>query len=116
MVLWRNAEDGLLAEQVGNTIFRNFTIADSGRAGVEFYKTNFTKEPVIADNFVVIGQSESNGMPDWNFTTPSGPTSGLITSRTDGSAYNNIRFYRFPPLSTVISVGSKNEQIKLRAT
>ena len=51
-------------------------------------------------------------MPDDTF----GAVSGLITSRTDGSRYNNIRFYNFPPLSTVVSVGSKNEIVKVRAT
>lgn len=51
-------------------------------------------------------------MPLGNFTG----TSGLITSRTDGSEYHNIRFYNFPEGSTVVSVGSKNEQMTLRAT
>jgi len=50
-------------------------------------------------------------MPLGNFSG----TSGLITSRTDGSEYTNIRFYNFPEGSTVISVGSKNEQMTLRA-
>lgn len=43
-------------------------------------------------------------MPLGNFTG----TSGLITSRTDGSEYHNFRFYKFPEGSTVINVGSKN--------
>ncbi len=37
-------EVGVLAEQTGNVIFDNFTIAENYRAGVEFYVANFTKE------------------------------------------------------------------------
>jgi len=42
-VLYRNGEAGLLGEQLGNTIFRNLTIADSGRSGMQFHKSNFSK-------------------------------------------------------------------------
>ena len=33
-MLYKNGEDGLLAEEMGNTLFENFVIAESGRAGM----------------------------------------------------------------------------------
>lgn len=41
-------------------IFENFTIAENKLAGMEFYKTNFTKETVVAKDFVIIGKSTQN--------------------------------------------------------
>jgi hypothetical protein len=38
-----NNVSGLLGEQVGNTVFNNFTIVDSGYSAVEFQITNFSK-------------------------------------------------------------------------
>ena len=56
-LVYKNGEDGLLAEQVGNTIFQNITAVDNGHAGIEFYLTNFTKEPVVAKDCVIIGKT-----------------------------------------------------------
>ena len=47
-------------------IFENFTIAESKMAGMEFYKTNFTKEPVIAKDMAIIGISNTNPETDTN--------------------------------------------------
>lgn len=41
-------------------VFENFTIAENRLAGMEFYKTNFTKEHVIAKDFIIIGKSIQN--------------------------------------------------------
>lgn len=59
-MLWKNGEAGLLAEETGSMIFENFTIAESKLAGMEFYKTNFTKEHVVARNIAIIGKSYGN--------------------------------------------------------
>jgi hypothetical protein len=93
----QNGETGLLAEEMGNTIFRNFTIADSGKAGMQFHKTNFSKELVVAQNNVIIGQTLSNGLPDASLSG----TFGIITPRTDGFKVSGVRFYNFPTTMTV---------------
>lgn len=74
------------------------------RSGLEFYKTNFTKESVLAKNILVVAKSSKNPLADASFSK----TSGIITSRTDGSSYENIRFFKFPAGSTAITVGSRN--------
>lgn len=96
-VLYSNGEAGLLAEQMGNTIFRNLTIADSGLAGMQFHKTNFTKEPVIVQDCIIIGQTATNGLPLANLSN----AYGLITPRTDGFRVNGLKFINFPSVMTV---------------
>lgn len=44
-------------------IFRNFVIADSGHAGMEFYRTIRTLNEVRAENMVIIGQTAKNPSP-----------------------------------------------------
>ena len=68
-----------MAEETGNMLFENFTIAESKLAGMEFYKTNFTKEHVKAKNFAIIGRSYGN--PPANADQLSG-AKGAILSRT----------------------------------
>lgn len=51
-------------------------------------------------------------MPDGNYSK----TSGLITSRTDGTRHENIRFYNFPNKSTVVTVAAKNTDMLVRST
>jgi len=41
--VYKNLEDGVLAEQTGNVIFDNFVIAENYHSGAEFYLANFTK-------------------------------------------------------------------------
>jgi hypothetical protein len=41
--IYKNLEDGVLAEQVGNVIFYNFTVAENYHSGVEYLIANFTK-------------------------------------------------------------------------
>jgi dUTPase len=90
--LYMNNQSGLLAEEIGNTIFQNFTIVDSGYAGVEFQITNFSREFVVAQDFVVVAQSVSNGPS----TAALQNVKGLVTPRTDGFMGSNMRFYKFP--------------------
>ena len=103
-ILWGNGETGLLAEHIGNTLFENFVVGSNLKSGLEFYKTNFTKESVIAKNFTIVGQSSSSHVPVSSISS----MNGIITSRTDGSGYQLLRFFNFPDTSTGISVGSRN--------
>lgn len=41
-------------------IFDNISIAENGRAGIEFYVTNFTKELVETKNSLIIGLTQTN--------------------------------------------------------
>lgn len=90
-MMYKNGEAGLLAEQTGNMVFENFTIADSKRGAMEFYRSNFTKENVEARNFAIIGLSQNNG---GNITTMNN-SAGVIAPRTSGWAMSNVRFYNF---------------------
>jgi hypothetical protein len=111
-VLYRNDEAGLLAEEMGNTIFRNFTIADSGVTNVQFHQTNYTKELVIAEDFAIIGQSNGNGPSNAKING----VFGLISPRTDGFKGSNLRFYNYPATTTVFHSCSVCENMLVRAT
>lgn len=41
--IYKNLQNGVLAEQVGNVIFDNFTVAQNYHSGFEFFLANFTK-------------------------------------------------------------------------
>jgi hypothetical protein len=111
-LVWMNGEAGLLAEQTGNILFNNFTIVDSGITGMQFHLTNFTKELVVAQNSIIIGQSASNGRTAENLTG----AFGIITPRTDGFKVSNVSFYHFPSTMTVFKSCSQCEDEDLRAT
>jgi len=107
-VLWKNGEAGLLAEETGNMIFENFTIAESKLAGMEFYKTNFTKEHVVARNIAIIGKSYGN--PPVSDSELVG-AKGAILSRTGEMDFDNIRFYEFTSDMTVWQACSKCDNL-----
>jgi hypothetical protein len=111
-LVWMNGEAGLLAEQTGNTIFNNFTVADSGKTGMQFHLTNFTREMVVAQNSIIVGQTVSNGRNNSNLTG----VFGIITPRTDGFKVSNVSFYHFPSTMTVLKSCSVCEDMDLRAT
>ena len=80
-MIYKIGEAGLLAEDVGNTIFENFTIAECKRAGMEFYRTNTTKQWVHPTKSAIIGLSQGNADADISVYHES---AGIITPRTDG--------------------------------
>lgn len=62
-------------------IFENFTIAESKLAGIEFYRTNLTREPVIARDMAIIGVTTLN--PPSDLSVLNGAR-GAIGPRTSG--------------------------------
>jgi hypothetical protein len=71
-----------LIEQSGNMIFDNFTIAESLKSGMNFYRTNTTKEYVKIINSIIIGMSISNSPANISMLSGSmgiiGTTSGHL--------------------------------------
>jgi|JI61114C2RNA_FD_contig_123_35625_length_2875_multi_3_in_0_out_2_3 hypothetical protein len=63
---------------------------------MQFHKTNFSKELVVAQDNIIIGQSVNNGLPDANLTN----TYAIITPRTDGFKVSGLKLYNFPPQTT----------------
>lgn len=94
--LWRNEECGFLGEQLGYTTIRNFKTADSRKAGIQFHKTDFTKELVIAEDILVVGYSQGNspGFTEAGYYS-NNEIKGIIAARTDGLKFSNIRFHNF---------------------
>lgn len=78
---FRNNEDGVLAEEMGWTIFDTFLVADSKRAGFEFYKTNYSKIGPMVSNALIVGQSQGNAATQPGYYNES---FGIITPRNDG--------------------------------
>lgn len=58
--LYKNGEAGVLAEEMGNSIFEDFILADNYYAGFQAHLSNFTKEEVVFQNSVVIGRTQAN--------------------------------------------------------
>ena len=46
-----------MGEELGYTTIRNFKTVDSRKGGLQFHKTNYTKELVVAENILVVGYS-----------------------------------------------------------
>ncbi len=104
-------EDGVLAEQTGNVIFDNFTIAENYRAGVEFYVANFTKEMPSVTNSIIIGQSQTNmASVTTNYTSG---MAGAITPRSGQSNITNTRFYNYPAGSVILKTCSICDNLEL---
>lgn len=99
-ILYKNLEDGVLAEQTGDIVFQNFTVGENYRSGFEFYLANFTQKPPQVLDSAVIGMSQTNAAS--NTTNYTVGMSGLITPRSGVTSFTNIRFYSFPAGSILI--------------
>ncbi|KAL4484526.1 hypothetical protein ABPG74_019703 [Tetrahymena malaccensis] len=96
-VAYRNNEDGVLAEEVGNMIFNNFTLVGNKQSGFNTYLTNRTDEYVILQNSLIVGQSSGNPAAVADLQS----SYGLITPRTDGFKVQNVHFASFIQNMTV---------------
>lgn len=76
----------------------DFKTIDSRKGGLQFHKTNFTKQLVIAQNSVVVGFSQGNAPTDIDSDYDS--ARGVMASRTDGLKVTGIEFYNFGPTMT----------------
>ncbi|KAL4508252.1 hypothetical protein ABPG72_003556 [Tetrahymena utriculariae] len=94
---YRNNEDGVLAEEVGNMVFNNFTLVGNKQSGFNVYLTNRTDEYVILQNSLVVGQSTGNPADVSDLQA----TYGIITPRTDGYKVSSVHFANFIPNMTV---------------
>lgn len=65
---------------------------------MQFHKTNYTKELVVAENALVVGFSQGN-KPD-NIDFYYNNARGVIASRTDGLKFSGITFWNFGPTMT----------------
>ncbi|EAR87205.2 IPT/TIG domain protein (macronuclear) [Tetrahymena thermophila SB210] len=90
-VAYRNNEDGVLAEEVGNMIFNNFTLVGNKQSGFNSYLTNRTDEYVILQNSLIVGQSVGNPADVSDLQS----SYGLITPRTDGFKVQSVHFANF---------------------
>lgn len=59
-VIYKNLIYGVLAEEVGNLMLSNFTVAENYETGIEFQVGNFTKEMLSVTNSIIIGKSINN--------------------------------------------------------
>ncbi|EAR99597.2 IPT/TIG domain protein (macronuclear) [Tetrahymena thermophila SB210] len=96
-VSYRNHEDGVLAEEVGNMVFDNFWLLDNKQSGFNVYLTNRTDEEVILRNSLIVGKSLGNPADDSDLEN----TRGLITPRTDGFRVESTHFANFDKKMTV---------------
>lgn len=81
---------------------------------MQFHKTNFTKELVIAEDCLVVGYSAGN-VPS-NVNDDYNNARGVIASRTDGLKFTGIRFYNFGTTMTPLQSCSECYHFKLWVT
>lgn len=98
-VLYRNGNEGVLIQQVGNLIFDGFQVADNAISGINIQVANFTKEMVGVRNSLIIGQLSS-------LPAPSATARGILTPRTGLSNLSNVRFYNFSTTSLALATCS----------
>lgn len=109
--LYKNMQDGALAEQPGDLVLDQFVVAESYNAGVEFYMANFTQKNVMLFNSVIIGVSQTNAASDP--TNYSLGMAGVITPRTGASNITKVRFYNFPVGSILFIICSQCDTVLL---
>ena len=107
-VSYRNHEDGVLAEEVGNMVFDSFYLLDNKQSGFNSYLTNRTDEEVILQNSIIVGKTVGNHASDGELDL----TRGLITPRTDGFKADNVHFANFDGTMTVFKSVSFGYHIK----
>jgi hypothetical protein len=106
--LYKNLQNGILAEQTGNVFFSNFVIAENYMAAVEFWLANFTQTPPGVFNSVIIGQSIGNQAADpINYTKST--MNAIMTGRTGQFNFSNIRIYNYPVGSLLMQTGRLND-------
>jgi len=104
--IYKNMEDGVLAEETGNVVFENFTIAESWRSGIEFYRSNYTKEPPVLKNSAIIGVTTTNPHHNnINYTLPQG-MSAIWTGRSGPTKIDRVNIYNYPAGSVVLKTCS----------
>jgi hypothetical protein len=112
--LWMNEECGFLGEELGYTTIKNFKTADSRKGGLQFHKTNYTREDVVAKDSLIVGFSQGNAPA--NVDTLYGDSRGLIAPRTDGLRVDSVEFHNFGPTMTPLQSCSECQHVKLWVT
>ena len=98
--VYKNLEDGVLAEDLGHVVFDRFVVAENYHGGIEMYLANFTREAPTIVNSAIIGMSKTNAHSD-----PSNYTKGMaaaITGRSGSYNISNLRVHSFPAGSVAL--------------
>lgn len=99
---------------MGYTTVSDFKTIDNVKAGLQFHKTNYTKELVVATDSVIVGYSQGNGPVDVDIDYNNGR--GVIASRTDGLLVKNIQFFNFGATMTPLQSCSECHDFRLWVT
>jgi len=95
---WKNAEDGVIANQIGDVRFVNIKAVDNVRAGIE---VSLTRE--IWDGYAQINKALIVGLSTNNAWEPaiSFNQRGIITPRSDNFSVFDVSFYNFTNTGSV---------------
>lgn len=91
---------GFLGELLGNIELVDMKLSDNN-IGIQFHLTNFSREPVVLSNALIVGNSLGNITNDSSI--------GLITPRTHNFAVEGVSFYNFYHGMTAIQSCSQCE-------
>ena len=102
-IVYKNKENGVLAEDTGNLFFVNFTIAESWRAGIEFYLSNFTRETPSLNDSAIIGVTAGNAHSD---NTNYSNMTAMWTGRAGPVSFKDVSVHNYPAGSWVMKTCS----------
>lgn len=89
---WRNREKGVIAEAVGNVVFKDIISADNPLSGIEISNLiDFPNGRSVIKDSLVIGQSQN----PIKIANGSFRTKGIVTPRADNFLVSNISFFNF---------------------
>ena len=106
--IYKNLQNGIMAEQTGNVFYSNFIVAENYLSGAEFWLANFTATPPGVVNSAIIGMSNTNAAANTSNYTNGGMTA-LMAGRTGQFNFTNIRIYNYPVGSVVMQTGRLND-------
>ena len=95
MIAWMCGENGAITERTGAVTFKDFKIADSGMAGIEFSVVEDVEIDgyAVVDGGVIVGNTELNDAD--NVIANAEAIWGLIGPRTEWFSAKGVSFYNF---------------------
>jgi hypothetical protein len=93
MLAWKCGRNGAITERTGAVTFKNFKIADSGIAGIEFSVIQGVADgDANVSGGIVVGNTYLNDDDD---VIKGSTVWGFIGPRTENFTMSGVRFYNF---------------------
>ncbi len=93
LIAWKCGRNGAITERTGAVVFKNFRIADSAIAGIEFSMIeDVVNGYAMVQGGTVVGNTQLN---DVDQTIANSTVWGFIGPRTENMQVHNLKFFNF---------------------